>query len=357
MNANNKPHVLVVDDSLTVRMDLQSALQGAGLQVTICATKNAALEALQAHTFAVVILDVLLPDGDGVELLSKIRANPAWSRTAVILLSTQSEVEDRIRGMATGADEYVGKPYDTLYVVRRTCRLAEIANPYEQSVGLAALSGSKILIVDDSLTFLAVLSRELRRDNHDIVIAHSAKEALELLRVQSVDCVIMDLVMPEIDGIEACRRMRTLPGRERIPFMVVTATENRAARREALAAGVDDFVVKSDDFDLLRVRVRSLLRKHRGEQNARSERPSTQSGLFGRIIAASGLSEAVAKELLGNASRQSGFEPLTITASELTAALPAIREALTGHMSAAEAARRTDTMAALARLHASRRNK
>jgi DNA-binding response OmpR family regulator len=357
MNANSKPHVLVVDDSLTVRMDLQGALQGAGFQVTTCATKGAAREALQAHSFVVAILDVVLPDGDGVELLGEIKANAAWSRTAVILLSSESEVRDRIRGMATGADEYVGKPYDTLYVVRRACRLADVADPYEQSVGLAALSGSKVLLVDDSATFLTALAGELRRDNHDIVIARSAKEGLELLRLQAVDCVIMDLVMPEIDGIEACRRMRALPGRERIPFMIVTATENRTARREALAAGVDDFVIKSADFDLLRVRVRGLLRKHRGDQSPRSETSSQQSGLYGRIIAASGLSEAVAKEVLGTACRRSGFEPFTITAAELTTALPAIRDALSTQMSAAEATRRSETMAALARLHASRRGK
>lgn len=357
MNTTTKPRALVVDDSLTVRMDLQGALHGAGFDVIACDSRASALQALQTQTFAVAILDVILPDGDGIELLGAIKANPMWSRIPVILLSTEGEVRNRIRGMSIGADEYVGKPYDTFYLVRRARRLAGVPDPYEQSMGVVALSGSKILIVDDSSTFRTALSDELRRDNHDIVLARSAEEGLELLRVQPVDCVIMDLVMPTIDGIEACRRMRALPGRERTPFMILTDTENRVARREATAAGVDDFVLKSTDFDFLRGRVRGLMRKHRADPSPRSEPGAAPSGLFGRIVAASGLPETTAKDVLGSACRRLGLDVDLLTAAELTTALPAIREALSAHMPAPEAARRTDTMVALARLHASRRGK
>src|SRR5690242_6525607 len=117
MNSLVKPRALVVDDSLTVRMDLQGALHGAGFHVTVCESKASALQALQTQTFVVAILDVILPDGDGVELLGEIKTKPLWSRMPVILLSTEGEVQDRIRGMSTGADEYVGKPYDTFYIV------------------------------------------------------------------------------------------------------------------------------------------------------------------------------------------------------------------------------------------------
>jgi DNA-binding response OmpR family regulator len=115
--------VLIVDDSLTVRMNLVEILDAAGLSTTACATGAEARKALAGHSFSLVILDVLLPDADGVELLKEIRADPTASGTAVMLLSTEAEVRHRIRGLTTGADEYVGKPYEPGYVVARAREL------------------------------------------------------------------------------------------------------------------------------------------------------------------------------------------------------------------------------------------
>ncbi len=116
--------VLVVDDSLTVRMDLHQALVAGGFETRLCPDLATAREALAAGRFAVVVLDVMLPDGDGLELLAEIRDDPRHADTAVVMLSSEREVEDRLRGLRTGADEYVGKPYDATYLVARCRELA-----------------------------------------------------------------------------------------------------------------------------------------------------------------------------------------------------------------------------------------
>ena len=109
--------VIIVDDSLTVRMDLVEAFTAAGFKTLPCASVAEARQALGCGPASIVVLDVLLPDGDGVELLREIRASPAGTATIVIMLSTEADVKDRIRGLQTGADEYVGKPYESGYVV------------------------------------------------------------------------------------------------------------------------------------------------------------------------------------------------------------------------------------------------
>jgi two-component system, NtrC family, sensor kinase len=111
--------VLIVDDSLTVRMDLAEAFEAAGIRPLLCSSIREAHEAFAAQVIDVVILDVLLPDGDGVALLREIRAAPATCTVPVLLLSSEADVRDRVRGLWTGANEYVGKPYDTGYVVAR----------------------------------------------------------------------------------------------------------------------------------------------------------------------------------------------------------------------------------------------
>src|SRR3990172_3298460 len=132
--------VLVVDDSLTVRMDLCEALEGAGLRAEGCDTAApprpamagarggaglraegcdtaaAARRAMAETVFGVIVLDVVLPDGDGIALLDEIRQSRLNARVPVMLLSTEAEVRDRVRGLARGADDFVGKPYDCSYV-------------------------------------------------------------------------------------------------------------------------------------------------------------------------------------------------------------------------------------------------
>ena len=96
--------VLIVDDSLTVRMDLAEAFEAAGFNALPCATVANARAVLASEPVSLAILDVLLPDGDGIDLLKEIRANPATSATLILMLSTEAEVKDRIRGLQTGAN-------------------------------------------------------------------------------------------------------------------------------------------------------------------------------------------------------------------------------------------------------------
>src|ERR1700688_339305 len=109
--------ILVVDDSLTVRMDLKRAFEAEGYECTLPATLAAGREALQKSLFDLIVLDVQLPDGDGVGFLSELKATVETRAIPVILLSLEADVRARVRGLTTGADEYVGKPYDKRYLL------------------------------------------------------------------------------------------------------------------------------------------------------------------------------------------------------------------------------------------------
>jgi two-component system, NtrC family, sensor kinase len=112
--------VLIVDDSLTVRMDLHEAFEGDGFATVLCASGAQAREAFASAVFDVAVLDVLLPDADGLELLTELRGMPSRKDVVTVLLSSEDEVHDRLAGLRIGADEYVGKPYDAGYVARAT---------------------------------------------------------------------------------------------------------------------------------------------------------------------------------------------------------------------------------------------
>ncbi|MDC3952994.1 response regulator [Polyangium jinanense] len=354
-----KPQVLVVDDSLTVRMDLRGALSAAGFSVTACETKREAEKALRERTFSLAVLDVILPDGSGIDLLGMIRGSDELAHLPVIVLSTEAEVRDRVKGLTTGADEYVGKPYDITYLVRRARALCERTSGEETGPVAAA---RRILAVDDSPTFLTELACKLREDGHDVVLAHSGVEALELLAVQSVDCVVLDLVMPDVDGIETLRRLRRMPGRESTPTVMLTASEDPALARRATDAGASDFLHKSVNLDAVRARIRNLLRNRRAAQASAApsrassaEKPpasrprdvASEKPLLARVIAAMGLSPLLARNVLSKACSRAGVDASALGADGIRRALPCIREALHMFYSVEEAQRRTQEMAAL----------
>ena len=152
--------VLILDDSLTVRMNLAEAFEEAGFDVLSCATVAEARAALASQDIGVAVLDVLLPDGDGIALLKEMRATPAGAAAAVLMLSTETEIRDRIRGLETGADEYVGKPYDHRYVVTRARELLRIRHTETLPDRPA------ILVIDDSLTFREAYRKYCRAKSH-----------------------------------------------------------------------------------------------------------------------------------------------------------------------------------------------
>ncbi|AUX21503.1 uncharacterized protein SOCEGT47_019890 [Sorangium cellulosum] len=255
-----KPHVLIVDGSLTIRMDLRGLLRGAGFVVTACETRALAQKVLRSKPFSLVILDALLPDGDGIELLREIRAGA--EHVPVILLSTEAEVRHRLQVLGVGADEHVEKPYDGGALVLRATELASQHGAALRSSGggTSAVTGKRILVVDDSPTYRATVVQLLRQDGCDVVPAQSGDEALSLLAVERVDGVIIDLLMPGMGGLETARRIKSADALRHIPVVILTGHDDADTRAEGARIGVDDFVLKTPEIAMLRTRLRGLFR-------------------------------------------------------------------------------------------------
>ncbi len=140
------------------------------------------------------------------------------------------------------------------------------------SVASSLLGPKKVLVVDDSLTYLHQAAAELRQEGYDVALARSGDEALELLAVEPVDAILLDLVMPGLSGHETCRRIKAAAGWRDIPFILHTAHDEPGALIDGINAGADDYVIKSRDFDVLRARLRALLRRKQFEDENRTMR-------------------------------------------------------------------------------------
>ncbi|MBW8828362.1 MAG: response regulator [Burkholderiales bacterium] len=246
--------VLIVDDSLTVRMDLQEAFEAAGFHAVGCATVAAAREAIGQHAVDVFVLDVLLPDGDGVDLLEDVRASQSTSHAVVLMLSSEAEVKDRLRGLQTGADEYVGKPYDTGYMVAKARELLRMRHTGSGS------PCSTILLIDDSMTFRQALAQALEQAGYSVLVASSGEEGLRMAAVSRPGAVIVDGMLPGMDGATVIRRLRLDAALRGMPCLLLTGAEDREAELSALDAGADAFVRKEEDVEIVLARLTAVLR-------------------------------------------------------------------------------------------------
>jgi two-component system NtrC family sensor kinase len=247
--------VIIVDDSLTVRMDLVEAFEGAGFRATPCATAAEARAAFAQGDASVVVLDIVLPDGDGVELLSELRASAMGGSVAVLLLSSEAEVKDRVRGLKMGADEYVGKPYDVGYVVAKARQLVRVRHASDSP------KRRTVLVIDDSVTFREALRSALEGAGYDVVIASDGEAGLRMAAAQRPHGIVVDGVLPGMDGASVIRHIRLDVALRDVPCVLLTGSEDRGAELRALDAGADVFVRKEEDIDAILARIGAALRR------------------------------------------------------------------------------------------------
>jgi DNA-binding response OmpR family regulator len=303
--------VLVVDDSLTVRMNLMEVLHAAELAAEACGTLAEARAALARECFALVILDVLLPDGDGLQLLAEIRARRDAKATAVMLLSTEAEVRDRVRGLTTGADEYVGKPYEPGYVVARARELMSRHEAEGRHAGNSAPVPETILLIDDSVTFREELKAALEQASYRVLVAGTGEEGLHLAADLRPTAVVVDGVLPDIDGATVIRRIRLDAALRALPCLLLTGSEESGEEIRALDAGADAFVRKGDSTELILARVSAMLRSAGG----RGAKPGTTSLLGPKKILAVDDSETQLQEVAA-ALRADGYEVVLARSGE-----------------------------------------
>jgi two-component system NtrC family sensor kinase len=259
------PHILIVEDSPTQAERLRQALEQQGWTVTWAASVEPAWAEMCLHRPDLMIVDFHLPGMLGDEFCRRVRMNVDARGIPILMLTAEEAPVSETLGLEAGADDYLSKSVDPdilLIRVRSLLRKSAVARSFPNNANLT-LRNSRLLTIDDSATYRAYLSEELRLDDFEVQEASGGVEALERLNSQTFDCVLVDLIMPEMDGIEVCRRISELRRARQLPTMVLmlTARENKEDMTRGLEAGADDFVGKSSDIEVLKARLRTLLRR------------------------------------------------------------------------------------------------
>ncbi|HTV18202.1 MAG TPA: response regulator, partial [Polyangiaceae bacterium] len=255
--------LLVVEDDATQRQSIVELIGNGEVSTTAVGTGQEALDALGRERFDCVVLDLRLPDLSGLELMKRIKEREELKRMPIVIYTgkelSKSEETDLRKLAQTIIIKDVKSPErlldeTALFLHRVQESLPESAREMLRSIPGPdpALAGKKVLVVDDDVRNIFAITTLL--EEHEMVVdyAENGEEALAKLSGEdSFDVVLMDIMMPGMDGYEASRRIRDIPRLANLPVIALTAKAMKGDRDKCILAGASDYITKPVDTDQL----------------------------------------------------------------------------------------------------------
>jgi PAS domain S-box-containing protein len=250
--------VLLVEDNTTSRGVLTAMLQHLCLCPTAVESAQAALDTLEragttTPPFALILLDAHMPEMDGFALLERLKQRPEWARIPTIMLTTMDQRGNALNPHALGLAGFLVKPILPADLAKAITLALGGPAPDEASSRAKAPAalpakgkGLHILLAEDNVVNQKLAVRLLEKRGHTVVVTSNGREALAALAGQTFDLVLMDVQMPEMDGLEATAAIRAQEQSSgtHLPIIALTAHAMPGDRERCLAAGMDDYLSK-----------------------------------------------------------------------------------------------------------------
>jgi CheY-like chemotaxis protein len=265
--------LLVVEDNPAEQLSIAELLRSGDLRITAVGSGAEALEALRGGSFDCVVLDLHLPDTSGFTLLSEIQQMPHLRDLPVVVFTGRELTEEEDSQLRQKAKSIVLKGVRSperlldetaLFLHRVIADLPEAKQRMIETLhkGDESLEGRQVLVVDDDVRNIFALSSVLERHKMKVVSASNGQDAIDILDdTPDMALVLMDVMMPEMDGYETMRRIRSRAQYRRLPIIALTAKAMKGDREKCLEAGASDYVAKPVNTEQLLSLVRMWLHR------------------------------------------------------------------------------------------------
>ncbi|MDY6824787.1 MAG: response regulator [Thermodesulfobacteriota bacterium] len=250
---SSTPNILIVDDSAAIRRRLIKLLEPLNASFEEVENGQQAWDRVTTTRVDIILTDIDMPKMDGIEFCRKLKKTPQTRGIPVVVVSSLDSDEDIEKGFEVGATYYIAKNdvYTDLFNV-----VQEILSRTKRN------SNQLIMVVDDSPTIRQIVKNGLETAGFRVITAENGKQALELLQVRTPDLILSDIDMPEMNGFEFCETVYADPELSGIPFVVMSAKNDRGHMNRMLQHGAASYVCKPFNLDALVIQIEEILSNH-----------------------------------------------------------------------------------------------
>ena len=278
--------ILVVDDILANVRLLEAKLSAEYFEVVTAMNGVDALEAVQRAKPDIVLLDVMMPGIDGIEVCKRLKADATTQHIPVIMVTALDQMEDRVRGLEAGADDFLTKPVNDVSLfcrIKSLVRLKMLSDELRaravssQSMGLVVTNANpndsrpgNILVVDSRVAFIDRVRIALT-GKHKVSAVIDPQDAIPSITESSdpYELVIVNLDAEQFDGLRLCSQLKSLEQTRQIPILIVVAPDDEQRLMRALDMGVNDYLIRPIDRQELLARVNTQVRRARYAEQLR----------------------------------------------------------------------------------------
>lgn len=266
--------ILVIDDNEVNRKILKKTVEKWGMNPIIAGGAREAIEILDSHKggqdfIQMALVDVMMPEIDGFQLTEMIRNDPDCAGLKIIVMSSSDSLDSCERCAELGVEAYMSKPLNYRDLLHTVAVAMSASEPEIASLSRAVdarqipqLEPLRILLVEDHVVNQKMATLMLQKKGHSVVVASNGIQAVEKYRSGNFDLILMDVQMPEMDGLQATRIIRAYEKEtgERIPIIAMTAHAFKRDEEACLEAGMDAYVSKPISRTVLFETIRGLVR-------------------------------------------------------------------------------------------------
>ena len=242
--------ILVIDDENMNRMSTRFILEKAGYNVVTAESGDEGIMLLSDIAADLVLLDVEMPDKNGIETLRELREIPKLSNIRVCFLTASGSQDDLTEAVHLGAKGFIKKP----------CRPEELVAAVEEAF---VKNDDRLMLVIDDETMNQLLLKRIFGTEYHVTVEKSGEDGLAFLEKNMPDIILLDLKMPGIDGEETFQRIKQDERLANIPVIFLTADTDRSVEQRLFRMGAMDFIRKPFDPDIVHERVRRIMELQR----------------------------------------------------------------------------------------------
>jgi len=247
---------VIIEDSATAADQIDRYLKELEINVTTCMSSEQAIETVLEISPHLIILDLLMPDQSGWDVLQQLKTNPVSQSIPVIIVSV---VDEPAKGLAAGAIEYLVKPITRKQlkqalsqVITKLAKGQTTPAPVVELPRPSESPGPLLLLAEDNETNIVAIGDYLRANGYRLAVARDGSEALELALALNPALILMDIQMPVLDGLTVTKRLRAISEFAKTPIIALTALAMPGDRERCLAAGANEYLSKPVSLKRLR---------------------------------------------------------------------------------------------------------